>query len=249
MSKRFADTDKYKKSFIRNMPGPYKLLWDYVCLNCDFIGIWQVDFEVAQIYIGRDSPVNRELAIGYFNDGEERIKELDNGKKWLILSFVPFQYGVIQEDSRSPMHKSVISELKKSGLWDLVFSPIHTPSIPLIYPYLGDKVKVKVKVKEEVSSSPSSSLGFMEFWAMYPKKVGKDCALKSWNTKKPPIDKCLFTLGWQIKSADWLKENGKYIPMPATWLNQGRWNDEPVQMKTTGAGPVPGKYEGMGEKV
>ncbi len=44
MSKRFADTDKYKKPFIRNLPAAYKLLWDYICLDCDHAGIWQVDF-------------------------------------------------------------------------------------------------------------------------------------------------------------------------------------------------------------
>jgi hypothetical protein len=25
---------------------------------------------------------------------------------------------------------------------------------------------------------------------------------------------------------DWKKENGKYIPMPYTWLNGKRWEDE-----------------------
>jgi hypothetical protein len=27
-------------------------------------------------------------------------------------------------------------------------------------------------------------------------------------------------------SEDWLKENGKYIPYPATWLKGCRWEDE-----------------------
>ena len=28
------------------------------------------------------------------------------------------------------------------------------------------------------------------------------------------------------KTKDWLKENGKYIPFPATYLNGKRWEDE-----------------------
>ena len=28
------------------------------------------------------------------------------------------------------------------------------------------------------------------------------------------------------KSDDWLKESGKYIPYPATWLNARGWEDE-----------------------
>jgi hypothetical protein len=28
-------------------------------------------------------------------------------------------------------------------------------------------------------------------------------------------------------SADWTKNNGQYIPLPATYLNGRRWEDEP----------------------
>jgi hypothetical protein len=34
-------------------------------------------------------------------------------------------------------------------------------------------------------------------------------------------------------SHDWSKDGGKYIPNPATWLNQGRWDDEITESKTT----------------
>ncbi|MNY63023.1 hypothetical protein D3C86_1999290 [compost metagenome] len=27
-------------------------------------------------------------------------------------------------------------------------------------------------------------------------------------------------------SHDWLKDGGKYVPMPTTWLNGRRWEDE-----------------------
>ena len=30
----------------------------------------------------------------------------------------------------------------------------------------------------------------------------------------------------QKASFDWQKENGRYIPLPATWLNGKRWEDE-----------------------
>ena len=31
----------------------------------------------------------------------------------------------------------------------------------------------------------------------------------------------------QKQSGQWRRDNGQYIPYPATWLNQERWNDEP----------------------
>jgi hypothetical protein len=66
---------------------------------------------------------------------------------------------------------------------------------------------------------------FGQFWAAYPVKVGKSAALRAWSRKKPPIEKCLATLAWQMASAQWLDG---FVPHPATWINQGRWEDEPA---------------------
>jgi hypothetical protein len=68
--------------------------------------------------------------------------------------------------------------------------------------------------------------GFEDFWKLYPKKIGKQAALKSWKKMKPPVEKCMETLQSQINSIQWKKENGQYIPNPSTWINQGRWDDE-----------------------
>jgi len=114
MSKRFTDTNKYKKPFIRGLEGAYKLLWDYLYHDCDHAGIWIVDFAIAQIYIGDDMPVNKEQALKYFNNGETRIVEFNKGSKWFIPAFIEFQYGVLNEDNRA--HNSVIIILKKYNL-------------------------------------------------------------------------------------------------------------------------------------
>lgn len=70
---------------------------------------------------------------------------------------------------------------------------------------------------------------FNKFWQFYPKKVGKDAAQKAFSKRKPDepllllmlkaIDNQKNTIGWQ-------KDDGQYIPNPATWLNQGRWQDQ-----------------------
>ncbi|MDR2513878.1 MAG: hypothetical protein LBD02_01570 [Christensenellaceae bacterium] len=70
---------------------------------------------------------------------------------------------------------------------------------------------------------------FDEFWASYPKKVGKEAARKAWNRIKP--DKALreriaAAIATAKESQQWNRENGRFIPNPATWLNQGRWDDE-----------------------
>jgi uncharacterized protein YdaU (DUF1376 family) len=67
--------------------------------------------------------------------------------------------------------------------------------------------------------------GFDEFWNYYPKKVGKDKALVAWNKKKPNVDECIKALTWQKETDQWQKN---IIPNPATYINEGRWQDEPI---------------------
>ncbi|MDX8128008.1 helix-turn-helix domain-containing protein [Methylomonas sp. OY6] len=84
---------------------------------------------------------------------------------------------------------------------------------------------------KKATSASSDELGrsFAEFYHVYPKKKAKKEAETAWRKLKP--DEMLFAeimsgLEREIKSHDWLKENGKYIPHPASWLNGKRWEDE-----------------------
>jgi hypothetical protein len=71
---------------------------------------------------------------------------------------------------------------------------------------------------------------FLKFWEIYPKKVGKKAAWRSWkNAKIKDLDSVVRAVHVQTKSDQWLKDGGQFIPNPATWLNQGRWDDEAYQ--------------------
>lgn len=67
---------------------------------------------------------------------------------------------------------------------------------------------------------------FEDFWYKYPKKIGKEAARKAWNKANPDIIKVIDAINWQRETKQWQAEDGKYIPNPATYLNQGRWMDE-----------------------
>lgn len=79
---------------------------------------------------------------------------------------------------------------------------------------------------------------FLMFWNNYPKKVGKDAAWKSWQKQdgnRPDIEIIISVVAEQSKSDQWKKENGQFIPNPATWINQGRWADEVGTTKQQGS--------------
>lgn len=68
------------------------------------------------------------------------------------------------------------------------------------------------------------------FWKHYPKKVGKQDALKRFQRARksgmPEIGVLVAAIEKQRKSDQWRRDNGQFIPNPSTWLNQGRWDDD-----------------------
>jgi len=70
---------------------------------------------------------------------------------------------------------------------------------------------------------------FDKFWQAYPRKEAKPDALKAWNTLK--ADDTLLTLILSAiekhkQTAQWQKEEGRFISLPAGWLRKRRWEDE-----------------------
>lgn len=75
---------------------------------------------------------------------------------------------------------------------------------------------------------------FDKFWQAYPRKVSKKQAQKSWKKINPSLElfeKILKALEMVKQTEQWEKDNGKFIPYPATWLNQERWTDEIKMMQ------------------
>ena len=101
------------------------------------------------------------------------------------------------------------------------------------------KVK-QSKVKQSKVKTKDSGVGFDEFWKIYPRKVAKPNALEAWLRINPSNELCkrIYAKVATFKvSEQWIKDDGKYIPHPATWLNQERWADE-VETKETAAEKV-----------
>ena len=94
-----------------------------------------------------------------------------------------------------------------------------------------DKDKDKEKDKDVTGAkAPSRARDgrFDVFWANYPRKVGKEAARKAFSRLSMTnelLSQMLSAIKQQCASPQWTKDNGQYIPNPATWLNQGRWED------------------------
>ena len=79
---------------------------------------------------------------------------------------------------------------------------------------------------------PKNDPLFDAFWSAYPKKKSKEAARKAFIRIKPDeelLQTMLTALEAQKNSTDWTKDNGQFIPYPATWLNGHRWEDEEVE--------------------
>ena len=139
MAKRFTDTNKWRKGFIRGLQGAYKLLWLYILDECDHAGIWHVELDVAELRIGMEIDQN-QLKKEFKN----HIVIFDEGKKWFIPDFIEFQYGVLNPENR--VHCSVIDLLKKYNL-KVYASPLQRAKDK-------DKDKDKGKAKDKEKTVP-----------------------------------------------------------------------------------------------
>lgn len=97
--------------------------------------------------------------------------------------------------------------------------------------YEDQKTKNSCSLPEKPATERKPSrldIAFDDFWASYPRKVGKGAAKKSWDKIRPSPElhgKILAAVAAAKKSKQWA-EDIKYIPHPSTWLNQERWEDE-----------------------
>lgn len=177
MAKRFTDTNKLKKKWLRGLKAPYKLLWVYLLDSCDHAGIWEVDFEIANIYIG--GGVSEENAKKILKD---KIHIFDNGEKWLIIDFIGFQYAGLND--KNPAHKNVIKQLFKYNLIDEKLELINFKS-PFEVPIQGTKEEEKeIEVVKEIEKDkktivfPFETDNFKLFWNEWKEYKKKEFGFK-----------------------------------------------------------------------
>jgi len=92
----------------------------------------------------------------------------------------------------------------------------------------GANLDMHAQVGRERKGTLDNASYFNDFWLAYPKKIAKANAEKAFKKANVNGDfnKVMDALEKQKHSDQWKTENGKFIPHPATWINQRRWEDE-----------------------
>ncbi len=173
------------------------------------------------------------------------IKYCSQTKEILILNWYKYNW------TSSPKVKKCIENELKSIKNDEFKSYLNTVCIPYIYPMYTHSQEEKEQEKEEEQKQEKSKKQekYMEekfniFWNKYPKKLSKESAKKAFF--KINLDDVLFSdmlnaLEKHKKLDSWKKDKGQFIPYPATWINQKRWQDEivinEIQFKSNNVDP------------
>lgn len=87
-------------------------------------------------------------------------------------------------------------------------------------------------------AAPKYPAAFEEFWNVYPRRVGKDAALKAWRNATRRAGPDVLAGAVRYRDDPHRPTDKNYIPHPATWLNAGRWSDEPCSPPMADARPV-----------
>ena len=106
--------------------------------------------------------------------------------------------------------------------------------------YRADAPETETETEESRDRVETETDGFASFWSAYPKKTAKPAALKAFKAQKinGELPDILRDIEFRVSGDDWRKEGGKYVPNPATYLNQRRWEDGEKPSNNQFAGAV-----------
>ncbi|MCB0515197.1 MAG: hypothetical protein KDD49_03930 [Bacteroidetes bacterium] len=156
MPKRLQNTEKWQTPFYRKLSPVMKCFYQYLIDNCDFIGLWTIDFEAASFYIGAE--ITQSEVMQSFAGKIEII-----GEKMLLLEFCAEQYGE-NLNEKSSIHRSVINRLTKENLLEKLY-PNCRVEVGYSYPninnnkeYNKEEIIIKSKEKEKINKKEKESI-------------------------------------------------------------------------------------------
>jgi hypothetical protein len=93
---------------------------------------------------------------------------------------------------------------------------------------MGTVVDLKMAASGDDTPNPDApQFSFADFWRAYPRRVAKKDAERAWlKIAAECYPKIFAAIAKAKRSDDWRRDEGRYIPYPASWLRGERWDDE-----------------------
>lgn len=225
MSKRFTDTAKwYNNKWFFNLTIEEKLFWVFICDSCDAVGVWEENIDLANRIIGYSYSIDTLL-----KSFSKQIYLFKNNRKWWIIDFCDFQYGILDENSTCKPIQSYIQILKSHGLWELYTKGIHT---------LKEKEKDKEQKKEKTVLNIPEFL--QEIWPSFVEMRKK--------IKKPLTDKAIELTIKELKN---LYPNNPEMQIKSIEqsIQRGWQGVFEIKKEAINGRPLTDKFDGLSEKL
>jgi hypothetical protein len=239
MAKRFYDTNLINQEWYMGLAPKHKALYMHLLCSCDVAGVFEVNYRLMSAYINDD--ITESDVFETF--GKRVVPLVGKGTKGILVDFVSFQCGG-ELNPKVKAHISIIKRLNELGMTpdDLnnicthkfLYNPNHatdTVSEP--------KQKVAANVKPDTSSNIEYDMMFERLWSEYPRHDSKKLAktkfftlmkkVKDYADRQMLLGNMISAIQTSRNSEQWMKQNGQFIPMLTTWLNQARWEDEGIK--------------------
>lgn len=205
-AKQIIDSD----SFL-DMPLSTQALYFHLSMRADDDGFLNNAKKIQRTVGANDDDIKILLSKNFIIPFENGVCVV---KHWLIHNY-------IQKDR----YKETIYTEEKNKL-SIKNNRVYKLYTECIHDVYSLDAQVRIGKVSLVENSNTYEQEFETFWLNYPKKRNKGTALKAWLKLKPRIDDVLFALSWQRESIDWQKNDGQFIPYPASYLNAHGWKDE-----------------------
>ena len=221
--------DDSKMKFIVKLPDGDKLFRLWVGLLC----LGMKSARPGTIEIGDNIPFTGEMLAGHF-DLEITTVQL------ALQTFQKLKMIEVWDDGTmficNFMKHQQLDKIERAREVSCLSSKKYREKIKLLgdgHVMPGDETDLDKDIDIDIDIDKKQNkiveLFFEKFWKVYPKKQGKRVAylkFKKINPSQGLFEKIMTGLEAQKKSQQWQKDEGQFIPLPSTWLNGERWNDE-----------------------
>ncbi|MEX0660488.1 MAG: hypothetical protein WEA58_11445 [Balneolaceae bacterium] len=198
-----------------------KLFYIYLITNpyVNQIGLYELSIKRACFETGYNIDTVSKL-LEYFED-TGKIRRSEETKEIVVIKL--FHHNKSNSPKVKKHVEGLLSEVKDTSLIQYVYGFKE-------YGYCIQTASQEEEEKEEEKEEKPSNIA-EEIYELYPRKVGKAEALKKIKKALKKVDADVLSEKVQLFAESVEGQESQFIPYPATWFNQCRWEDDPAEWK------------------